>query len=211
MKNRITIYLSIMIGLLLISCSEERNNVTMSESNLTSIELSDVQGLIPNQLKIGKSAYYRNERGESLKLDTHFDSVVRPAVLNGREYNQERFSILYLDPEDQLFSMDISADGVYTNQLEVQKTISANLMTPRSQGNCSLTVEVVSGELATKEWNEYHSSFSFLMRDFKDVYIGRNDFNTTGKYDQIAFSLEVGIVAFKDASSQLWVFDRFED
>lgn len=201
----------VLIGILVFSCSEEEREVPVTVSSLSAIELTDVQELIPNQLRLEKSAYYKNESGDIKILDVHFGSVIRPAVVNGIEYMQERFSILYLDPEDELFSMDISADGVYTSQLDIQKLISANLMMTRSQANCSLTVEVVSGKIAVREWNDYHTSISFLSRGFNDVFIGRNDFNTTGKYGQIIFNQEVGIVAYKDDSGNLWVFDGFED
>ena len=209
MNNKLIYSLSIAIlGLMVFSCSKEESFT--ATNNLEDIELNDIRNLIPNQLKSGKSVFYKDENGNEKKLLTSFDSVKRVAHINESEYSQERISILYLDPNNNSFSMDISGDGLYTSGLKVQKTISAHLM-PRNQSSSSEVIEVSNGELIVREWNDFHTNLVLNSREFNNVFIGNNDFNETNKYDQIMFNQEVGIVSFKDDNNTLWVFNKFDD
>ncbi len=208
MNNKKIFFLSIFIvGLTIFSCSKEEPLVV--KKSLESIKLNDVRNLIPIQLQQNISVVYNDENGNERKLVTSYDSIKRIAKVDESEYNQERFSILYVDPNDSSFTMDISADGVYTSELDVQKTISTHLM-PRSQTSSSMVIEVLEGELVVQEWNDFHTSLILNSREFNNVFIGKNDFNETGEYDQIMFNEEVGVVAFKDNNNVLWVFNKFE-
>ena len=198
-----------LLGFFANSCSETEQ-VDDNLITLEPIHLDDIKKLIPSSLLSDSKVSYKNVNGEEKTLSVFFDSIIREVSVNDIKYMQERFSIAFQDSSDLTFRMDLSGNGVYTNEFAVEKTISAFLM-PGHSASSSITIDTRNGKIVINEHVDHRDAITLNMTTFTNVFIGKNDFNETGRYDEIMLNLEVGIVAFKDGNKKLWVFDRFEN
>ena len=193
-----------------LGCSDIDDKSSQPNS-LEMIILDDVKSLMPVELLNNKHIIFKNDNGDEWKMSTTFQTTVLENKVNGIDYKHEQFIVRYNDNNEHSFRMDINGTGLYSLDNDIQKSISAFLMPANPSGSASVSIEVENGAINVNDFDNYNSSLMVNSKEFENVFVGTNSFNTSNEYSEIMMNLSFGVVAFRDENNTLWAFDKFED
>ena len=176
------------------------------------IQLGAITALLPlDNLEQNNYAIFKNQYGAEIALELSVNKEDVQKTIASTPYQTENIEIKYLHPDDDNFSLSVTASAEYLNQNTYRKHIDCfyhykDMQFPLMQPQISIGID---GELFG---GVFHESDILLNEEFQNVYKNKALYpNTTvTQYYDVYYTPEWGVIGFETQDEELWVFDRFE-
>ena len=176
----------------------------------THLDIEAVKAYIPEELKAQKECVYMNELGDMKTLKVRYREQVTPRVLGGQTYKSDELEITLYDESDPLFQIAMIGSTNYKQDYTVTIGITVMLMPANPQGSILSGIRFdEDGKPIVTMFDDFSPSITLNGKSFNDCFLltGTNP----EAYSEIYINSEVGVVAFRDADNELFVFQEYLD
>lgn len=197
MKNIIFVLLTIFI----FSC---KNNDTISGLPLLSID--KVKILIPSDYETSSRVIFKNIEDSEMVFRIETLSNVETKTINETEYQSEQFTVNLRNDDSQTMIMFITAGANYTSLENSIDYVNCGIA---PSGNPGYRPTITIGSDREASFGLFEDEIDLLNKTFKNVYTNfiSEDITT---FSELYYTVDEGIIAFRDFQNNLWVLDRYE-
>ncbi len=200
--------------LAIISCGEENSVGDIYSSELQDLSISSIIDFLPAYLTENSEVIYVNGAGQERVMYVRFELENLEREHSGRTYSSESVVVSMGDEIDRSLIIMITGDANYFLDDEVSKSLLCWLRPFETDGSVNFSIPFDDDGPDMEHLNHqfnYRGNQTYLNREFADVYgqSGRDSEQVPfTSYSELMFNSDVGIVGFRDAQDELWVFDR---
>ncbi len=187
------------------SCSGDDEGVTPPIEG-SHVEINDLKAFLASEIKSESNVRYVNPQGSVKMTQIDYKESTEDLSLDGQSYTSDKFTV----------SLSEGAGGDYLINLVGTATFDSKafnvLLVP---GNGT---EPVRGEISYDHINgdaigstpngEFIASMDLGTRTFTDVFKFERAIESS--FSELYVNEENGVVAFRDGSNVLWIFDGFQ-
>lgn len=176
--------------------------------------IDEVKNFLPEEYFSETSIVYTNNNEELILFVDPIESKHDLSYSDGSTHESETFEIILYNPEDINFQIVITASPNLPDGNTSKATLNNVLMPFNESGSSWNTIRFENEEAIISFGDDFHSTLELSDRIFTDVYKRRifpspNNPNQEVVYSELDINSNEGVVAFRDANNELWVFDRF--
>lgn len=203
MKN---IFFFLIVSCVTLTCKSSDEDLMSMPDFLTT---DNAKELIPlSSYGTASKVIFKNEEGVEKPLNITIEESQEESMINDFQYTIDQLAIILYDESNADYKINVIATATYSSMnshIEFLNIILFNIQP--ANGNIIPTIKVESNKeplLGTLE-----PEVQLLDKTFKDVYTNF-DFSETAAYSKIYYTVQYGVVAFKDFEGKLWVYERVE-
>jgi len=185
---------------ILSSCSDEG-----LDNALDKLNLDPMKEFIPfDELNDNNSIIFKDFDGNEKKLIIFRTSQIDTLEVDGFQYERERFSVKLSELFSFNYAINLSISRFYVDPMTVQGSLECQLF--HGNGGAIPFIRIdENGDSASLPRDD----IEFWGTTFNDVISNASISGQQDGFSKIYYNYEIGVVAFRDASNKLWVFDRF--
>ncbi len=193
---------SLAVILLCISC-----NSINEKDNLQQIGLNDVLELIPiSVLENNSEVVFVNSASIDKTLDLEFYKGTKQVNDGSILYVTDFISVLYSDNHDNNLRMKVELEPYFDNGRLIKNVVVTLL------ANSSNPIPILSLSPQGSLLNTHYIEITLNGRSFENVYSNiLNETQENKTYSEIYYSLEIGVVGYRDFEGELWAFKEFKN
>ncbi len=190
------------IMLVLLACRKDDSANTFPAD----LKIDSLLKLLPDTLrnKRATTAVFSNGAGTERRFKLRYEDTTLLATAEGRSYAIQKKSILYTDIENKKNRLWIVLSGNYSDKTRVLHLTAG--ASPSISNPILSMVTITEGD--DSRLVDKRAAMDILDRTFTDVYCGT--FQIRQAFTQICYNQAYGIIGYRGAPDQWWVFRRFE-
>jgi hypothetical protein len=201
MKYLISIFF---ICICLISCNKDNLTNETDIKTLANIEIQSLRVFLPlNQMEGMSKAIFVNGNGLEKKLNLNITENKVEKKIGSKSYMAEQLFILYTDPNDSDYSLQIQASGNYIKEDEPNLFISGGITQFTELPTLFTISENCKPILALHFDNK-----KIVNETYSNVFSNLPNSEQTN-YSHIYYQKELGIVGFVDGKGEIYELKEF--
>lgn len=189
------------------SCQNNENELAYT-TELPKLSLDHVIHLVAQSYFESTKVIYRNENNIERVFNISVDEKVEQRLFENKNYKSEKLWISITAEEAPKISFYISGYGNYTSLDSYVTDLTCGIFDDSFQNytpSISLNIENPFFVLTTIE-----NEVELLGNIFQEVFT-HPKIQGLDSYSELFYTVEKGIIGFRDQNNELWVLDRYEE
>lgn len=196
----------IFLSSLAIACHKDIQKTQSTPILPEPLVLSDkIRGMIPKEYQNSKYAVFKNSTGQYKYLSIKYSENEITKRFENEKYVSESMRVVLSDSTDSDYYIKIEASGTYSGKTKSFQSVFMSLTTAKNNG---LIPIIVIDEDGSALWGDSHASRKLLDKVFLKVY--QNYDIQTISFSEFFYTVQEGVVGFRDINNDLWVLEKFE-
>jgi len=172
------------------------------------LEINGIKSYIPEEIKAQMKCRYSDQSGDTKELKVRYKDQVTPRILSGQSYTSDEIEITLYDESDPLFQIVIIGSANYDSDYSILYQIAVLMMPANPSGEIFSWIRFDEfGQPIVTMFDDFHSTVTLNNKSFKDCFLMKG--TNPDAYSEIYINSEIGVVGFRDAKNELFVFKEY--